>query len=450
MVLKGKRGAMKLSLPCLLILFCLSMAFAQEEKKSPAISGWGWMTLGQVQNSERSNKATILDFNKKWLSDVQTGIKVTAPVTSRSVCKVHLMGSMAFPVVNVTAGNDNAEPLLKSFSLAILEASMKTNWKISDNDTIVNEFGYFPVKYNPDAMNLGEYLFRSNAYPALVSSGFETADKVKLAGLHTGYINHAASGNYKQDFFINTETEHFPTHDISLSLMTGYSTPKTFFDISTGVSFFHMIAFDKQRLTPGKTSAYNTVATSYVDTASGDTTDYTFRGTKLAGRFTIDPKAFFRSNVWGKNDLKIYGEAAILGVKNYPGWYQEMGERMPIMFGINLPAFKVLDVLALEFEYYPNPYMNAYQFVWKSNSPVPYFENSIGIDYTSEWNKKTDDDWKWSLYASKKIRNVRISGQVASDHSSRASYLPAGKKLYTEMVPRTKDWYFMLRCGFFF
>lgn len=441
---------MKSFLTCLLTLICLINVFAQEEKKKPVLSGWGWMTLGQVQNSERSNKATIVDFNDKWLSDVQTGIKVTAPVGRHSVCKVHLMGSMAFPVVTVTAGADNAEPLQKSFSLAILETSMKTCWEVSDNDTIVNEFGYFPVKYNPDAMNLGEYLFRSNAYPALVSSGFETADKVKLAGVHTGFNSHAGSGNYKLDLFINTETEHFPTHDISLSFLGGYSTPKTFFDMSAGVSFFHLIAFDKKRLTPGKSNAYNTVATSYVDTASGDTTNYTFRGTKLAGRFTIDPKALFSSHILGKNDLKIYAEAAVLGVKNYPGWYQNLGERMPVMFGINLPAFKVLDVLSLEFEYYPNPYMNAYQFIWKSNSPIPYFENNTGIDYTSDWNKKTDDDWKWSVYASKKIRNVRISAQVASDHASRASYLPAGKKLYTEMVPRTQDWYFMLRCGFFF
>jgi len=446
---------MKLFLTCLLILGCLLMVYAQEEKKSPLISGWGWMTLGQVQNSERSNKATIVDFNDKWLSDIQAGIKVTAPVNSRSVCKVHLMGSMAFPVVNVTAGADNAEPLQKSFSLAILEASMRTNWNVSDNDTIMNEFGYFPVKYNPDAMNLGEYLFRSNAYPALVSSGFETADKVKLAGVHTGYYNHAGSGCYKLDLYINAETEHFPTHDISLSFLGGYSTPNKFFDMSAGVSFFHMIAFDEKRITPGKSDAYNTVATSYVDTVSGDTTDYTFRGTKLAGRFTIDPKALFRSNrffskVLGNNDLKVYAEAAVLGVKNYPGWYQDVGERIPLMFGINIPVCKVFDVLSLEFEYYPNPYNNAYQFVWKSNSPVPYFDNSIGIDYSSEWNRKTDDDWKWSVYASKKIRNVRFSAQVASDHTSRASYLPAGKKLYTEMVPRTQDWYFMLRCGFFF
>lgn len=434
----------------LIALVYSAMVFAQEEKKSPAVSGWGWMTLGQVQKSERSNKATIVDFNKKWLTDVQAGIKVTAPVSSRSVCKVHLMGSMAFPVVNVTAGADNAEPLQKSFSVAILEASMKTNWEISDNDTITNEFGYFPVKYNADAMNLGEYLFRSNAYPALVSSGFEVADKVKLAGVHTGYSSHTGSGNYKMDMYINTETEHFPTYDISFSYIAGYSTPKTLFDMSAGVSFFHLIAFDEQRITPGKSSAYNTVATSYVDTASGDTTDYTFRGTKLAGRLTIDPKAFFNARIFGKNDLKIYAEAAVLGVRNYPGWYQNLRERIPVMVGVNLPAFRILDVLAIEFEYYPNPYMNAYQFLWKSNSPVPYFETNTGIDYTTEWKKKTDDDWKWSVYASKKIGNVRISGQIASDHSSRASYLPAGKKLYTEMVPRTQDWYFMLRCGFFF
>ena len=40
---------------------------------------------------------------------------------------------------------------------------------------------------------------------------------------------------------------------------------------------------------------------------------------------------------------------ALIGVKNYPGWYSERPEeRMPIMAGFNFPTFKILDVLSIE------------------------------------------------------------------------------------------------------
>lgn len=434
----------------MLVIFASLLVLAGEEKPWPKISGWGWLTMGQVVNTEPNKHALYPEFDNKWLTDLQAGIKVSASVTSRSTCQIHLMTSLQFPVVTVTAGADNSEPLQKSFSVSLLDASIRTNWRIGDKDTILTEFGYFPVKYNPEAMNLGEYLFRSNTYPGLLVSGFEIADKVKMAGIHSGYIKHASAGDFKLNLYLNTETESYPTFDLSLSYIIGYSTPKSVLDVSAGISHHHLVAFDEKRITPGKSDAYNTIATSFVDSTTGDTTDYTFRGTKLAARATFNVKKFFEWKIFGDNDLKLYAEMAILGLRDYPGWYSNLRERIPIMFGFNFPTFKLLDVLAMELEYYPNPYQNAFHFIWKSNSPVPYFGLNTGINYYSDWEKKNDDDWKWSVYASKKIKCVRISGQIASDHSSKSSYLPAGKKLYNEIVPRTKDWYYMLRCGFYF
>jgi hypothetical protein len=153
-----------------------------DKKPKTALSGWGWLTMGQVQNSEKDKNATVVVFNEQWLTDVQAGIKVTAPVTSRSTCHVHIMSSLSFPVVCIAMWSDNAEQLQKYFTISLLDVSVKTIWNIGISDTVINEFGYFPVKYNPEAMNLGEYLFRSNTYPPLLVSGFEIADKFKLAG----------------------------------------------------------------------------------------------------------------------------------------------------------------------------------------------------------------------------------------------------------------------------
>lgn len=447
---------MKLIINFLLMIF-FTTSIAAQEKKQPVISGWGWLTLGQVQNSESESILNDVDFDQKWLSDFQAGIKITAPVSNRSVCRLHVMGSCVYSVVDIAEGVKISEQLQKSFSFSLLDASMQTNWAVGDNDTIYTRFGYFPVKYNPEAMNLGEYLFRSNAYPALLISGFEVADKVKLAGINAGYRKHARAGSYKADLYLNTETESYPTGDLSLSALLGFSTPKSFFDMSLGVSFFHLVSLEDTRTTPAKAKnrfgdrIYYINNTSFVDSI-GDTTDYTFKGVKAVARVAFDPKVFFHPKLLGKNDLKLYAEAAVLGVKNYPGWYNDFRERIPIMFGINLPAFKILDVLALEAEYFPNHYKNSYQFMWKGNCPVPYFITPAQqeIDYYSDWKEKTDDDWKYSVYALKKIFNFSISGQIASDHTSRSIYQPSGKKIYTEMVPRTEDWYFMLRCGFYF
>ncbi len=170
---------------------------------------------------------------------------------------LHIMGSLLYPDVNIGTVGKYSEALQKSFSFSLLEASMQTNWVVGDNDTIYNRFGYLPVKYNPEAMNLGEYLFRSNAYPALLISGFEVADKVKLAGINAGYRNHAPAGTYKADLYLNTETESYPTHDLSLSALAGFSTPKSFFDMSLGVSFYHLVSFDEKRTTPCKNKNEN-------------------------------------------------------------------------------------------------------------------------------------------------------------------------------------------------
>jgi hypothetical protein len=471
------------------------------EKPKLSVSGWGWLTMGQVQSTEPDQRATVVDFDQQWLTDIQAGIKVTAPVTSKSTCHVHIMCSLFSPIVHIAMGSDNAEPLQKKFTLSLLDVSVKTFWKTGINDTVLNEFGYFPVKYNPEAMNLGEYLFRSNAYPPLLTSGFEIADKVKMAGIHTGYRRLTPIGRLKADIYLNTETECYPTADLSLSALLGYTDPGKFLDLSMGVSFYHLVPFDQERITPAKNKSYTTIAASFIDSITGVKTDYTFRGTKLAAAVTFDPKVFFNSTIFGKNDLKIYGEFAILGVKNYPGWYENRKERWPVMAGVNWPTHQFasycvlpeilafiletnrekkrqkgigfgtagiltgigswlldrkletnskLDLISIEIEHNPSPYMNSYHFIWKTNSPIPDFKTNTGMDYYSEWKKKHDDDWKWSVYTSKVIKNVRISGQIASDHTSKATYLPEGKRIYTEMVPRTEDWYFMLRCGFFF
>jgi len=58
-------------------------------------------------------------------------------------------------------------------------------------------------------------------------------------------------------------------------------------------------------------------------------------------RVSLDPKTFLPfSGIFGKRDLKLYGEALVIGLKNYKEIYNKIWQRIPITFGFNFPGFK--------------------------------------------------------------------------------------------------------------
>ena len=350
---------------------------------------------------------------------------------------------------------------------ALLDATIQYTRSrlLKEDDTLQVEFGYFPFKYNPQSTNLGEYLFRSGTYPGWILSGFENSiDRPKLAGVHVSHV-FGSTVRVRQDLIVNTELDAFPYRDINLTYIV---TPSfgTFFNAGFGVEFARLIAVDPRKTTVGLDSVYKNrydPKIGYIDTATNDTIRYTFKGTKLMGRVALDFKALLGSaaDYFGKEDFKLYGEAALLGVKNYAGWYNKIEERIPAMIGFNLPTFRLLDVLSIEVERYATPYVNAQDYIWKGGSAVPYVagrpSGSSFPNYNSDWNDSLavkNDDIKWSIYASKKFgKVVRISAQAACDHSPKNWYTPwpaPQSAKYTDMVPRTQDWYYMMRASFYF
>jgi hypothetical protein len=163
-------------------------------------------------------------------------------------------------------------------------------------------------------------------------------------------------------------------------------------------------------------------------------------------RFSIDPRALFQTDILGSEDLKLYGEGAILGVKDYPGYYEKITERMPLMAGFNFPVFKMLDELSLEVEWFGNPYPNSYRRVYEYYVPLP---NDIGSN-AADTAMYRNDDWKWSVYAKKTLfPGFCIIAQAARDHMRIVThdYMFQDKE---EALRATKDWYYMLKCKFAF
>lgn len=428
----------------------------------PDIVLWGRVTMGQVVSSIKEEKTYDYDFNGEWLENIDGGVRLTRQVTPSILGRLNV--GFTVNASRVRQANFNTVELAsKMFTATLLDASMhySRSGLFCSRDNLMVEFGYFPFKYNPQSTNLGEYLFRTTAYPGLIVSGFENSniDKPKIAGVH-GVWGMAPFINI--DAILNTELDIFPLRDINATAIATGALPAVG-TIALGVQLAHLIAVDPGKTTPGLNRQYHPGVDQwigYIDPATGDTTLYTFKGAKLMGRATLDIKGIIENltgalPMFGTEDLKVYGEAAVLGVKNYPGWYNKLKERVPAMAGINLPAFNLLDVFSIEVERYASPYWNSQEFIWKSGSPVPYTGNPAGSNYNS-WSDslaKTDNTIKWSMYASKKIGAwLRLSGQIACDHTPRNWYTAAPPSFvkYTEMVPRTKDWYFMLRTSFYF
>ncbi len=179
---------------------------------------------------------------------------------------------------------------------------------------------------------------------------------------------------------------------------------------------------------------------------------YTFKGTKVMGRFSFNLQSILESDILNPNDLKLYGEVAILGLKNYPYFYEKRADRMPIMLGFNFPTFKLLDMLSVEVEYYSNPFPQDIQQVKFDVRPIwnlPIDEKTSAQPEAYEFDPEVDgasgkDFVKWSIWAKKSLNDyVRIYLQVANDHY-RAILFDATPD-YLPMTRSPEDWYYMIR-----
>jgi hypothetical protein len=190
------------------------------------------------------------------------------------------------------------------------------------------------------------------------------------------------------------------------------------------------------------------------------------------GRASFSIQKLFPMDFLNPNDLKVYGEVALLGVKDYPGMYEKRTERMPIMGGINLPTFKFLDALSVEVEYFGNSnpddlgVMQLYQFpTYHGNTPYTgnltniasgldnRYDGNVPNPYYSillrDPNANRRDDWKWTVYAMKQIiTGVSLRGQVANDHFRKQDANAQGNWTGPSMLRTPKDWYYIVALNF--
>jgi len=387
------------------------------------IAGMGSFEFGQLINYQyRGN-----DYSRAWLSQSKMRLSARKIITSWLRVALGAEVSAWYETYDKFSNNPFVVPE-QFFSVVIHESRAIFAW----GNPLSLETGVFPYKYNPDVRNLGEYLFRSGTYPGFLIGEFDFPLE-RLTGLR---VNSRLFGKLDQDLLVTFETKYKPFHDVSVSYLAGF-TPHPVIAVGGGVSFAHLLSIDEKETT---FKAY--------DTLRGDSIDLTFRGTKVMARLCFDIKQLFPDGIFGQEDLKLYTEAAILGVNNYRLYYNDILQRIPVMAGFNVPTLKALDVVAFETEWYGSPYPNNYNnafSVQPQPRPIPDLPQGT---YTHDIYIK--DNWKWSVYARKTIAgSFSATVQFARDHFRTKSNNPWNVER-EESLTKDSHWYWITKLSYKF
>ncbi|MBN1131373.1 MAG: hypothetical protein JXA71_20470 [Chitinispirillaceae bacterium] len=325
-------------------------------------------------------------------------------------------------------------------------------YSFGDPDLFRGEIGagLMPYKYNRDAWSLGEYLFRSGTYPGYLITDFDWA-VARLTGFRFSAL---AFKQWSNDLLFTINMELPPYHDANLSWITGYSL-FDMIDAGAGISFCSIISVN-ERLTTPENEKNVRQSDTIVDPVSGTTVNdsyYSFRGTKVMCRGAVDPLFFLKDGplftVLGmplgftRDDGRIYGELAVLGLGNQSPGYDKITDRMPLMAGFNVPTFGLFDALAVQVEHYPYPYPNDFGGTLSHSQPgfAAPFDQTLVTMSPADSALYANDDWKWSIHARRFVgRHFGIVIQAARDHWRTISSYDINKD-YGDALIKPDHWY---------
>jgi hypothetical protein len=237
-----------------------------------------------------------------------------------------------------------------------------------------------------------------------------------------GFLN----DKIKVEMIINSVFNYPPWYDWSLGF-NGLYTPNRIIEVGAGILF--------DRLFPVRHEMFP------------QDSQKIFQGTTTEARFTFNPKPLFGDPaIFGSEDLKLYGEAAVLGQRDnieydyYPKpiyWLGMPLHRMPLLLGFNIPTLKLLDMFSVELEWFKSPYPNHWFGMFTSNSAKPY---DVGNDWERD-NYINKDNFKWSVYLKKTIANFEIRAIFANDHSIYRTFSLESRTCFEQTLKRRGDWH---------
>jgi hypothetical protein len=432
------------------------------------VQGRAWVDAGRIMNSSDSTQYDpntgpyTMNLNDTWLQSSGAQFTVTAELGKNWEGAFGVGAHRVTHALGEFRQSEEANFLAISMYKSYLTEARVTYFRGEREAPWLSlTVGNFAHKYNPDVKNLGLYLLRGPVYPGVLMGGYGNyAADPSRADLLGARVHHAA-GSFSHDLIFMNERDLPPTFDWSLAYVAKYR-PFQGFEVGAGINFHRLIPYNSDLTTPGKLdpNVYDIRSSMYeVDDASGDTTFYTHQGTKLMAMFSLDLKQWVQWEWLGANDLRLYGETAVIGVKDYGEAYGDILERIPVLLGFNFPSFGLLDLLSLEVEWYGSPHRNDLAELGNPGSIVADWtvQNRLIPSPGSapvEFAHSKRDNWKWSLNLEKIMaRHVVLSAQVANDHyrpRSIATGLITAAGGTAGAFTTPEDWYFTLRLGFLF
>ena len=471
------------------LMFGASNLCFGEEQENIELSGAASIQSGQLMNYKYRTKGH--ELSHQWMQDNKLVLGLRTQFNPRLKAAVGVMGWLYYNLFPDSMLVDDARvSKATAVEFHFDRAEMIVNASPDPQDSLCEvHIGITPYKYNREARNLGEYMFRTGCYPGYIASdGLDLWPQI--AGIFAG---NTLFDHWHNALFFTTELYLYPMNDFSLTYLTDATLANNVLTVGGGIQLFRCLPVNNDYTqpryylsnvaVPGSTPTAPNYYFAKDDPQHLDTLFYTFAGTKLMARFTFDPKPLLGLDIFGGEDLKLYSEAVILGVKNYrpnpdlaaTPWnnvpinefgYDKLMEKMPVMVGLNLPAFKILDLISVEAEYYGKRYVNRVPVVTQGlglmRLPVPY-DNQLNAGYPNGSPDNNGDGtyskstyyggaahWKWSLYLKKTLLgNMSIVTQLARDHSRVQTSLPQSID-QEEALIKDKQWYWVLKFGYSF
>ena len=277
------------------VALCFQAPHAEESDVNVTPSGFAYYQIGQLVKTSDPTGRISGQPDKSWDQHVNFRLTLEGVVRNR----LRIIAGTELGIFTFAKGAGGGNNVTTAFSLKEAQGI----YTFGDDPKIAPlqiALGYFPFKYNPQATNMGEYLFsyRSSAYAPYIINDFDNC-KARLLGLH---LSSTLFGSLRQDLLVTSEMAvgggkgNWPIGDYSLSYLAGY-TIKNIFDVSAGICLNRLLPIDPSQTTP---SGDNAIPAKDINgnpiIENGDTLYLTMKATKVMARFSFDPKHFLSCN----------------------------------------------------------------------------------------------------------------------------------------------------------
>jgi hypothetical protein len=416
--------------------------------------GAGWVLGSRVENSFATPNVGN-NYNKNWVG--QSGGLLAIHTTIDE----HWDASLGLGTVLVQLARGARSQANKWYPFWVSwvdEARISYDTKFGEDKGFKLSMGSFHYGYNPDIKNFGQYLMHGYVYPGTIVTSL--TGPLGVNQNINGIMGTIKLGAFSNDIIAKIETEDKPYYDISIADVATFKVGSVL-EVGAGANFYRLIPANadltshskdcrESDLGPyaslGQPNACFILDTISVDAAGVptriDTVTGSLSGIKLMGRLRMDPKAvigYQEDGLLGKDDFVIYTEFAILGLKDYPQFFEKITQRIPVMFGINLPGFNFFN-WSIEVQYYGSP-NSGDNLAAQNGSWIPPIDEAV--------INTNLDDWKYSVNASKVFGgHLALMGQIANDDLRLGGNHDDAAGMQAMRTP--SDWYWAAKIAFFF